>query len=102
MTDIGEYILNLYPTREAAEAHASLLKLNSVLRSPKHIPIQVTWWPLGINKRNHAWALIRAEQPIVFLQEKLTRAWRCNIIVGKFLPLDGSPDPETLNNLRIP
>ncbi len=96
MTNLDRYILNLYPSEAAAEEHALLLsREGQLLWSRRYIPIKVTWWPLATKPRNHAWALIEMnKQEEAMLLIHLAAAWRCNIVVGKFLPLDGSPDPD--------
>ncbi len=90
MTDrpnIHDFILNLYPSKEAALAHAKLLA-----DLGPFAPIKVTWWPIGVNARQHSYALHKLVGPPSDLQHELRKAWpRFNIIVGTWLP----PMPRT-------
>ncbi len=80
--NIHDFILNLYPSREAAKAHAALLKdLGSFY------PIKVTWSHHGVNVRHHSYALHQLVGPPSDLERELRKAWpRLNIWVGVHHP----------------
>jgi hypothetical protein len=90
--NIRDFILNIYPCKEAAAAHADLLR-------DGWVPTKLTWWPIGINVRQRAWALIRSPLTQERLEHEMRKAWpRLNIVIGKHLPptptINGEPSTE--------
>ncbi len=85
------YYPGLFPSREAAECHAILLKTN-----PPHIkttPTRVTFWFVGLgNPRQAAWVLRPDGLTDIELSMRLMGAWRMTQFVVGILP--PRPVPE--------